>query len=1124
MTDTTDMTATAVDGTTETAERRNGAVTAGKTSGRTARADTGRPSHLMTALRDTPVGIGPSRPRLWWEDPVLGGLGCQQAYEIRLTDGTGAGRSTGWVVSDRSTAVPWPFDPLPPLGSCSWQVRVRMTDPSTGAVRQSDWSAPQRVVRGPESAGLWEKALPIWSPSGTPVTARHPGPVHSPDGTLTLSLPLPCPAVTLLGRGADDGNDGYAWTIDPSAGTLTAQRKMNGVLTTLASARLPEYSGDTGHEATDRTRAADRTKTTESLTVSVHCDGGSARTSIDGTEVLRQDGIEDAGGAWGVQAGRQDARIASVRLEDAAGRTIVRVDPADGSRPLPWFSRRDDGMMVVPAGSAGMLGEPLAGDYWALLRRTVDLPQGRISSALVFTTAADPLGARQYVYRLLVNGAQAGTGPSRGTDGPVYETHDVTGLLHPGRNTIAALCWAQAGGWFRALLHVTYDDGRTLTLGTDGSWLARSGGRWRPWDGDLNNGVHYYVAPREDIDARQEPVGWDVDPDWDDATARRAGFRPARVATDAVTGLPSPAADTSAPLVRLTRKPASVRRIGPARWLVDAGIESAYAVDLAIGTPQAEDTPLPDLSGVRLRLRMGEQLLDAARGEVRFETLSCMRFEDMWTLRDAPQRLCHWGYRGFRWLQVDALPPAGTGNTASDALPSPEAPARTEEAGTEDEDDSRAAAGIPAAVLDTLDAALRTDLRLCTDLVPEPDQTGSFASSDADLDDVWNLCATSIREGRQDLFMDTPVRERMPYEGDALTHGRCEMALARSYDITRKTWRYLARRPGKFTEYRFMMAPLAWEEYLETGDADALRADWRLLWDEQAFRYLDSDGLVTKDPKMPGCTDIVDWPQPGELDGFVFTPTNTVVNVWALQGFDHLALIAGALGLAGREKQARDAAARLRARLRQEMPDPSDGAWKDGVGTDHTALHSALYALSLGAATADQNRAGGRWLVSRHLEEGLPVSPNAATWLLEALFASGQGRTGLAVMASHSRTSWWSMRHREGATQTMEGWSPRTKWNTTFAHPWAAGPLWVIARRVLGVRVDKPGAAHVTIAPQTGGLREVRGSVATVRGIVRVEITPDKVRITVPANMRAVLRLDGREHALRAGVNVIARR
>lgn len=114
--------------------------------------------------------------------------------------------------------------------------------------------------------------------------------------------------------------------------------------------------------------------------------------------------------------------------------------------------------------------------------------------------------------------------------------------------------------------------------------------------------------------------------------------------------------------------------------------------------------------------------------------------------------------------------------------------------------------------------------------------------------------------------------------------------------------------------------------------------------------------------------------------------------------------------------------------------------------------------------------------------------------------------------------------HRWGATQPMEGWSPKTKWNTTFAHPWAAGPLWVIARHILGVRVTEAGAKTVEIRPQIGTLTWVRGEVPTIRGIVSISITPNRARFSIPANTTAYLCFDGKKRHLKPGTTVIERK
>jgi alpha-L-rhamnosidase len=113
---------------------------------------------------------------------------------------------------------------------------------------------------------------------------------------------------------------------------------------------------------------------------------------------------------------------------------------------------------------------------------------------------------------------------------------------------------------------------------------------------------------------------------------------------------------------------------------------------------------------------------------------------------------------------------------------------------------------------------------LLTHVVPQPQPVATFSSSDPELDRVWELCAYTIAANRQDMHVDSSTRERDMYEGDLVVHSRGEMANSRSYDIVRQTNRCLLRRPQWPTEYHFMSITSAWEEYLETGDPDALIA------------------------------------------------------------------------------------------------------------------------------------------------------------------------------------------------------------------------------------------------------------------------------------------------------------
>jgi alpha-L-rhamnosidase len=357
--------------------------------------------------------------------------------------------------------------------------------------------------------------------------------------------------------------------------------------------------------------------------------------------------------------------------------------------------------------------------------------------------------------------------------------------------------------------------------------------------------------------------------------------------------------------------------------------------------------------------------------------------------------------------------------------------------------------------------------------------------------------------------MDSPTRERDAYEGDLLVHGRGEMALSRSYDIVRQTNRYLLRRPAWPTEYKFMTITTGWEEYLETGDPDALVADFDLHRAEQGERWLDADGLISKDPGASSQNngDIVDWPG-SQRDGYVFSHVNTVVNAWQYQAFILMRNAAKALGRSADAGHYQVLAEKMRASLNAKFYDTSTAAYYDGEGTTHQAQHASVYAAAHGVAPDAELARIANWLV-KDTANPVRVSGNAAQWLLEALFRGGRADAAIEIMTSRRPESWLSMMETWGATQTMEAWSPSVKPNTTFSHPWTSGPANVIARFLLGVRVVDPGAARVEIAPQPATLAHAKGTVATVRGLVGVDIEQSphyRVSVSLPGNVTGTLR------------------
>ena len=116
------------------------------------------------------------------------------------------------------------------------------------------------------------------------------------------------------------------------------------------------------------------------------------------------------------------------------------------------------------------------------------------------------------------------------------------------------------------------------------------------------------------------------------------------------------------------------------------------------------------------------------------------------------------------------------------------------------------------------------------------------------LDQVFDFSRAGVRELNLDLHLDSPTRERAPYEGDNLIH-----MLIQGYDDG--DWTNSRVHAGVADRERdvargvaLLVDPLAWEYWQATGDLRPGRAYYNDLKAFLPTQYLRSDGLVEKAP------------------------------------------------------------------------------------------------------------------------------------------------------------------------------------------------------------------------------------------------------------------------------------
>lgn len=384
------------------------------------------------------------------------------------------------------------------------------------------------------------------------------------------------------------------------------------------------------------------------------------------------------------------------------------------------------------------------------------------------------------------------------------------------------------------------------------------------------------------------------------------------------------------------------------------------------------------------------------------------------------------------------------------------------------------------------------------------DNAGTFHSSDAMLDRVWDLCHYSIKATTfAGVFVDGD-RERLAYEADAYLNQLGYYAGDANPAMPRVTFDRLMRYPTWPTEWGPHMVFMAQADWMETGDRQWLSAHYEGLKTKLLWEHVGPDGLVMSSPQQMRRGDIVDWPVP-ERDGYVFTDVNTVVNAFHLRALLDMAQLAEALGKDSEARAYRAEESTAAAAFQDKLFDPSTGLYRDGVGTGHSSLHANLFPLAFGLVPPEKRRHVATWLASR----GMAGSVYAAQYLLEALFENGETTAALDLITAPGDRSWRHMVD-SGTTITWEAWDQKFKPNQDWTHAWGAAPANLLPRFVLGAQPLTPGWGTALIQPHPGKLTSAEGRVPTPHGELAVSWQQGKtfrLQLHLPTGMRARVEL-----------------
>lgn len=772
------------------------------------------------------------------------------------------------------------------------------------------------------------------------------------------------------------------------------------------------------------------------------------------------------------------ATAAALVLEEQGKRRAIASDAS-------WSARAGEGATWAAAAEVGGLKElrvSVGSDREVMMPAPERLASGVSLLRSGFEVKGPVRSARLYVtamggYRAFLNGRRVGEteltpGFTDFRKRVLYQTYDVTAMVHSGKNVLGAML---AAGWhsspllwagvreypgpdlLRAELVLRMADGTTKVVGTDGTWKGAE---------DATETAEIYGG--EAYDARRAQAGWSTakfapGSGW---TAATEGEAPAGMQ---VTAEPDRAVHMAQQVQPVTMQAIPASAGEPAATVFDMGQNMVGVVRLRVRGER----------GQMVRLRFAERL--KPDGSIYTENLRNADATDEYTLRGGgavEEWTPAFTFHGFRYVQVTGLP-LGAGKEALEGEVWNSLPERP---------------------------ALR------------------FSSSSALLNSMYALGLWGQRGNFVSVPTDCPQRdERMGWMGDAGVFWRTG---AYNFDIDAFTHKFMndvvdgQTERGEFPNIApnlLLVGPegqgapgwgdagvlVPYATWIQYGDRSVLDRNWEAMERWMGFiEQTNPNGLRQKELGP----NYADWLAPDPN-----TPKDLVATAyWALIA-QQMQAMAQATG--------RTAEAKRYAALHERIRTAYQAAYVKSDGTVAGGTQTA-YVLSLyaGLAKDGQKKRMTEQLVvnieahGNHLTTGFLGTP----FLLFVLDEQGRSDVAYRLLLSDTYPSWGYMVSK-GATTWWERWNGDTgdpSMNSYNHYAFGSVMAWVY-RRVSGIDTDAAGVGfhHVVIRPRTDAtLTHARTEYDSAYGTIVTDWTREAsgalaMAVTLPANTTATVEL-----------------
>ncbi|WP_316800573.1 alpha-rhamnosidase [Pedobacter frigidisoli] len=384
-------------------------------------------------------------------------------------------------------------------------------------------------------------------------------------------------------------------------------------------------------------------------------------------------------------------------------------------------------------------------------------------------------------------------------------------------------------------------------------------------------------------------------------------------------------------------------------------------------------------------------------------------------------------------------------------------------------------------------------------------ERGSFKSSDAELNRIYDVAKYTFHLNTREFFIDGIKRDRWVWSGDA--YQSYLMNYYSFFDAPTVKRTLLAQR-GKdpvtahintIMDYSFYWFLGIYDYYKFTGDQKFVQDVYPRM--QSLMTYIDGrknkNGLLEW---MPGDWIFIDWADKLSKDGEV-----SFEQLLYARSLETMALCArlanDADGAARYDQQAKVLKARIFELYWNQTKSALVHSRVDDKQTDNVTRYANMFGIFFDYFTPEQKLAVKKNVLLNN-EVAKITTPYMRFYELEALCAMGEQPYVLKEMKSY-----WGGMLKLGATSFWEEYNPDKKgtehlamygrpFGKSLCHAWGASPVYLLGKYYLGVQPTTPGYETYTVEPDLGGLAWMEGKVPTANGDITVYCSKKEIRVS----------------------------